>query len=404
MLSATSTYKKLKKSYSNNLPEFLAIKRKLYPKFILDGNPKTLRDEIPVFTLHSVYSEKFKKQLQFLHNNSYQTLTADELYECLIGSRAIPERAIVLTFDDGWKNLHSVAYPLLKKYEMHAICFLIPGLISSEDRDEEKFKMGKRGLGSEVLCSWEDIKEMHASGIIDFQSHSMYHNLMFISSTIEDFFYPTFDSFALNLNIPLFRINEADNISRQIKLGTPIYKYASRFSGQNRYFDDENLRNECVQFVKSNGGEQFFKGNNWSKKLHNLVREFKSRYGDSGYFEDEGTLKESLFIELKESKNMIEANLPGKVVNHFCYPWWKGSNVAVEISKEAGYLTNFWGILPGKRTNHKGDDPYRIVRLLSDDYILRLPGEGRKSFPKIIQEKFSSNYRPFTQRLIQTDF
>jgi hypothetical protein len=398
-----SIQKKLKKSFSKNLPELLALKKKLYPHFVYESNPKTLKDEIPVFTLHSVYSNKFEAILQFLYKNGYRTLVADELYECLTGSKPIPERAVVLTFDDGWKNLHTVVYPLLKKYGMNAVCFLISGLISLENDDKGKIKMGKRGLDSDVLCSWKDVKEMHTSGVIDFQSHSMYHKLIFISPDVEDFFYTAFDSFAMNLNVPSFDINGEENISREIKLGTPIYKHASRFLGKNRYFDDENLRNECINFVKLNGGEEFFYKNGWRKILLNLVKEYRLKNGDIGCVEDEENLRNSLFTELVESKLMIEKNLPGKTVNHFCYPWWEGSDLAVEISKKTGYLTNFWGILSERRTNRCGDDPYRIARILSEDYIFRLPGEGRKSFLKIIQEKFSNNINGFKNRIIQQD-
>ena len=382
---------KLKKSYSKNLPEFLALKNKSYPDFVYQSNPKTLKDEIPVFTLHSVYLDRFEEQLRFLKRNSYQTLTADEFYECLIGSKPIPERAILLTFDDGWKNLSTVVHPLLKKYNMRAVCFLISGLIPLEERDRDVFSMGERGIDSDTLCSWSDIKEMHVSGMVDFQSHSLYHKLVFISPAIEDFFHPSFDSYALNMNIPLYRIKEKENISGSAEFGTPIYKYASRFSGKKRYFDDENLRNECIKYVKLNGGEEFFKNNGWPRILLNLVKKYRMKYGDCALLEDEKNLRDSLFTEMRESKIMIEKNLPGKTVNHFCYPWWEGSDLASEISKEAGYLTNFWGVLPNRKTNRKGADPYKISRILSDDYIFRLPGSGRKSLIKIIQEKLLKN-------------
>lgn len=394
-------YKKIKKSYAKNLPEFLALRHKLYPQFIFEGNPKTLKDEIPVFTLHSVYPDRFEEQLQFLYKNGYQTLIADELYECLTGSKPIPERAVVLTFDDGWKNLHTVVHPLLKKYRLRAVCFLISGLISLKHDDSGVFSLGERGIDSNTLCSWNDIKDMHSNEVIDFQSHSLFHKLIFISPVIEDFFHSSFDSYALNMNIPLFRINGKENISGSTEFGTPIYKYASRFSGKNRYFDDENLRNECINYVKLNGGEKFFINNGWRNILLNIVKEYRMEYDDQGYVEDEESLRDSLFTDLRESKLIIEKNLPGKTINHFCYPWWEGSDLVVEISKRAGYLTNFWGIISGRRTNKYGDDPYRIARILSEDFIFRLPGEGRKSFLRLMEERFSNNFSRFKSRLFQ---
>ena len=405
MINFDSSFKKIQKSYSKNIPEVRALLKNQYPNFVYKSNIKTLKDEIPVFTIHTVEPSKFEEQLFFLRNNGYKTLNADEFYECVKGIKPINERSIVLTFDDGWKNVYTHVYPMLNNYGMKAVCFIIPGLISEMPiNNNEGESKDERGPNADILCSWNEIREMHQSGVIDFQSHSMYHELVFVSSNIEDFFYPSFDSFAMNFNIPMFKINGKENIYRGINLGTPIYKYASRFLGKKRYLDDENLRNECIQYVRLNGEEEFFRRNNWRKKLFSLVKKYKMKYGESGHFEDEEVQRKNLFRELYESKHIIEKNLPGKIVSHFCYPWWQGSNLAVEISKEAGYLTNFWGPLQRRRTNHLGDDPLRIARLLSDDYIFRLPGEGRKSLLKIIKERISNNYNRFTRTLTQTDF
>ena len=404
MLNLNNAYKKLKKSYSKNLPELLALKRKLYPQFVFESNPNTLKDEIPVFTLHAVYPDKFEEQLQFLYKNNYQTLTADEFYECIIGSKPVSERTILLTFDDGWENLYTVVYPLLKKYKMFAVCFLIPGLITLNEKKDTKINNSKAKPGrdipdSDTLCDWDEIKEMHERGVIDFQSHSMYHDLIFTSSDIQDFFYPSFDDYPMNLNVPLYREKGDEDFSRNLELGSPVYKNTSRFAGKKRYFDDENLRDKCVECVNQNGGTDFFKKNSWRKNLFNVVRNHKEQYPDSGYYENQEQLRENLFFELNESKITIQKNLTGKTVNHFCYPWWIGSDLASEISKEAGYLANFWGILPERRTNMSGDNPYRISRLLSEDYIFRLPGNGRKSLAKILGERFLSDYSRFVSKL-----
>ncbi len=407
MLSINNTYKKLKKSYSKNLPEVLALKRKQYPQFVFESNPKTLKDEIPVFTLHSVYPDRFEEQLQFLNKNNYKTLTADEFYECITGSKTIPERAILLTFDDGWKNLYTVVYPLLKKYKMFAVCFIIPGLVSLYGENEEELNKSKpkseeRIRDSQTLCNWGEIKEMHESGVIDFQSHSMYHDLIYTSRNIEDFFYPDFDDYPLNINVPIYIEDRKENISRNASFGAPIYRNTSRFAGKKRYFDDENLRNECIEYVALQGGVNFFRKNSWRKELLNIVRNYKEKYPESGYFENDAELRESLFFELKESKVIIEEKLAGKMVNHFCFPWWIGSDLASEVSKEAGYLANFWGVLPKKRTNKRGDNPYRVSRLLSEDYIFNLPGDGRKSLSKVLQEKFLLNQKRFKEKLFKT--
>ena len=408
MLNLYGTYKKLKKSYSKNLPELIALLWKQYPQFVFENNNRTLNDEIPVFTLHSVYSDKFEEQLQFLYKNNYRTLTADEFYECIIGSKPIMERTILLTFDDGWKNLYTVVYPLLKKYKMYAVCFLIPGLIPSNgEKDLGSGNNKTKPFGyipdSDTLCGWDEIKEMHDSGIIDFQSHSMYHDLVFTSPDIQDFFYPAFDDYPLNFNVPLYRQKGEEDIFRNAEFGSPIYKNTSRFAGKKRYFDDETLRNKCVEHVKLNGGVNFFKKNNWHTDLLKIVKDYRDTHPDLGYYENEEQLNENLFFEFSESKKKIEGKLPGKIVRHFCYPWWIGSDTASEISKEAGYISNFWGIIPQRRTNKKEDNPYKITRLLSEDFIFRLPGEGRKSLLSVLREKFSSNQKRLKEKLFRAN-
>jgi peptidoglycan/xylan/chitin deacetylase (PgdA/CDA1 family) len=90
--------------------------------------------------------------------------------------------------------------------------------------------------------------------------------------------------------------------------------------------------------------------------------------------------------ELRESKRLIEAFLPGHRVDHLCYPYGLGSPEAVEISRKVGYLTNFWSALPGGFLNTPKKNPYYVVRV-KHDYIFRLPGKGRKSFFFIFRMK-----------------
>ncbi|MCB0753704.1 MAG: polysaccharide deacetylase family protein, partial [Ignavibacteriae bacterium] len=245
----------IKNGYKKNYREYFALKNKLYPQFVFDSTLKTLRDEIPVFTLHSVNPKKFEEQLVFLSENNYNTINADNLYEYLIGTRKIEERTIVLTFDDGWKNLYTVVYPLLKKYAFKAVCFLIANLIP--EKESETFEIDTEKVNnnfypdSNILCNWDEIAEMENSGVIDFQSHSMNHYLISISPVIKDFIFPNYDGYALNLDIPLLQFDDKENYSRSLALGTPIYENDSRFSGKKRFFDDEKLRDECTDFVKN---------------------------------------------------------------------------------------------------------------------------------------------------------
>ncbi len=392
---------KLKKSYQKNIPDINAYRHKIYPDYILDNRIENLEAEIPVFTFHSIEPVEFEKQLQFLARNNYKTLKADEFYQMLTGKQAIPEKAVLLTFDDGWGSLWTYAYPLLKKYGMYGVCFIIPGIIAEESQyyfnlnDVWNGKVSQdelidRDNTEKPYCTWQEIKEMASHGTIDFQSHTMYHSMVFISPKVADFFYPGFDSYAGNHNVPLFQVDGVDHISRTAEWGTPIYTHEPRMGGKLRYLDDQNLREECVEFVTQNGGQDFFTQGNWRQQLHKVVENYRAKFGDRGYYESQEELNQAIFNDLVESKRLIEEQL-GTVVQHLCYPYYVGSKVAVELSQKAGYLCNYWGLLEERRGNNRlGDDPFWVARL-SDELIYRLPGEGRKSPLEILGRKFIKN-------------
>ncbi len=404
---------KLKKSYERNIPEINAYRKKLYPDFVFNSHLETIRDEIPVFTFHIVEPIQFEKQLQFLADNDYKTLTADDFLEMLLGHKSIPERSVLLTFDDGWGSLWTYAYPLLKKYGMQGVCFIIPGVIDEGESSYPNLndvwqgrisqeQLVERETTFQPYCTWQEIREMSSDGTIDFQSHTLYHSKIFTSSEIVDFFNPSFDSYFGNHNIPVIRTNGIDNWSRKIALGTPIYAHIPRMGGKRRYFDDEELREQCIQLVNKNGGSSFFQSTGWIKQLRKLVTDYKEKIGEQGFYETNEELKKSIYWDLQESKRLIEKNLPNKTVKHLCYPYFVGSELALEISREVGYSCNYWGFLTERRGNCPGDDPYRIVRL-SDELIFRLPGSGRKSLQNILGQKIVKNSQRFFNNLTKVD-
>lgn len=106
----------------------------------------------------SVTPDKFEEEVAYLVANGYQTITFDTLYAALSGVSVLPPKPVILTFDDGYMDFYYNAYPILKRYNLHAVVFIPTGLI-----------------GSSYYLTWEQIKEMDSSGLIFFQSHSVNH-------------------------------------------------------------------------------------------------------------------------------------------------------------------------------------------------------------------------------------
>ncbi|MGX1262779.1 peptidoglycan/xylan/chitin deacetylase (PgdA/CDA1 family) [Rossellomorea marisflavi] len=81
-----------------------------------------------------VTKEEFEKQIAFLKEEGFTSLTLPELHEFLVNKQEIPKKSVVITFDDGYKDNVVEAYPVLKKSGFQATSFLIAGMITAEDR------------------------------------------------------------------------------------------------------------------------------------------------------------------------------------------------------------------------------------------------------------------------------
>jgi peptidoglycan/xylan/chitin deacetylase (PgdA/CDA1 family) len=96
-------------------------------------------ERLPCFTYHHVDPKlknsiaitpaTFEAQLKVLKDAGYQTITARQLAEYHAKGKPLPEKPVMITFDDGWKNQYQYAAPLLKKYGFVATYFVNPQLI-----------------------------------------------------------------------------------------------------------------------------------------------------------------------------------------------------------------------------------------------------------------------------------
>lgn len=122
---------------------------------------------VPMLCYHSVdpseaneiiiSPEKLKNQLMLIKSLGYNTITIDELNDYLTSNKTIPEKSIVISFDDGYMDNYTYAFPILKELNMKATIFLITS-----------------GIDDGYYLSSDQIKEMASYGI-DFESHTVSH-------------------------------------------------------------------------------------------------------------------------------------------------------------------------------------------------------------------------------------
>ncbi len=103
---------------------------------------------------------QFERQLRFLAEQGYRGLSLDELVAVAEGREPLPERAVVLTFDDGDRSVHRIAWPLMRKYGFKGVLFIVDSWVD-----------GAAPADLEVM-SWTEIRELAASGDFEVQSHS----------------------------------------------------------------------------------------------------------------------------------------------------------------------------------------------------------------------------------------
>jgi hypothetical protein len=348
-----------------------------YPPFVTGGGDET-PENIPVFSFHDVIPGKLAEQLEYLAVNGYETITSAEYHAR--GGKTKGERVVMLTFDDGRASLWNVAHPLLKKHGMRAVAFISSGEMLEAVTARTPTMSAAVGDG-DVLCSWPEIVAMR--DVIDFQSHSLYHWMMFTGPELACFFTPEIRGQWARIDLPIPRRNGKDAIERDHPLGAPFYQMDSRLSGKPRMMEPEAVRSALAAHALKNGGEAFFERRGWYGEL--LSVHIDAVRGADFIYETPEETSIALLQAACESMRIIEDRLPGHVVNVFCPPFAIGGARAVEAVAAAGYNYIHWGVnVP--ETAKPVPGVINVTRV-KDDFVFRLPGKGRRSLFNAIASK-----------------
>ncbi len=79
----------------------------------------------------SVTPIDFASQMDWLARNGYHPVDFDQLRGYLLGSGRLPDRPVVLTFDDGYRDLYTTAYPILRAHHFKAVAYVVSGFVNS---------------------------------------------------------------------------------------------------------------------------------------------------------------------------------------------------------------------------------------------------------------------------------
>lgn len=116
------------------------------------------------FNKWKVKPKDFEKQMSWFYKNNWKSFTISELVKL----DKIPEKSFVVTFDDGFEDNFTNAFPILQKYNFKATIYIIP---------HQKINHWEKNNTSVLsnLLNEKQILEMQKSGLIEFGSHTLSH-------------------------------------------------------------------------------------------------------------------------------------------------------------------------------------------------------------------------------------
>ena len=120
--------------------------------------------------VYAISTQNFAAHLDWLSGHGYRPVSLTEVQAAARGERPLPAKAVLLTFDDGLRSVYTHAFPLLRSYGYPALVAVVTSWVDLPAGAQVDY--GPRPFTSDDFLTWEQLREMHASGLIEVASHS----------------------------------------------------------------------------------------------------------------------------------------------------------------------------------------------------------------------------------------
>jgi peptidoglycan/xylan/chitin deacetylase (PgdA/CDA1 family) len=134
---------------------------------------------VPILTYHSIDDSgsvvstsrrTFRRQMLSLSESRMSVVSLGEIAAAIREGRALPRDAVTITFDDGYRNVYTEAFPVLERCGFTATVFLVTDYCGLEN----DWPGQGGGIARAPLLTWAEVREMHRAGI-EFGSHTATH-------------------------------------------------------------------------------------------------------------------------------------------------------------------------------------------------------------------------------------
>lgn len=125
---------------------------------------------------YAISRENLARHFAWLRDNGYRVVSVDDVLAAREGRQPLPEKAVLLTFDDGDSSLYTEVFPLLKLYNYPAVAALVTSWMEVPAGGNVDYVTAMRPR--ERFISWSEAREMQASGLVEFasQTHDLHYD------------------------------------------------------------------------------------------------------------------------------------------------------------------------------------------------------------------------------------
>lgn len=359
----------------------------------------------PVFYYHSVAPkrisgwvlngltfslEKFEDQLQYLVNHGFKSLFLDEYSDIREGKKPGQGNEICLTFDDGYLDNWVYVWPLVKKYGLRFTLFVSPecvdprSLIRPNLEDVWDGNCNLQDLDDKGYLTWDELRMMQDSGVVDIQSHTMSHTKYVTSGELQGFYYGGSRGVypIWNLNPGLKPDYMADlDFEHRLPWGYPLFKEESAVIAHRITINPE-LYQQLHSLQNSKDLEEPAARQEYEIKARQILKNFQVTQNLVIDQEPDQQYYQRMHYEVVTSKEILEQKLE-KPVKFLCWPHGDNTQEAHELARSVGYRATTSGKLSDEATKL--------------DRIPRLGGDFENA-PWISRQKFHFKINSHYQR------
>ncbi len=161
--------------FNQTIPDVVEIPKDVQESIENVAPTKTLR--VPILLYHYVEYAKdqgdtirksldivpytFEQEIKTLKDDGFSFITTKDLADALDDETVLPSKSVILTFDDGYRDFYTDVFPILKKYQVKAVAYVVPNFLGRPNN----------------LDIWQ-LKEIAKSGLVEIGAHTMDHSYL----------------------------------------------------------------------------------------------------------------------------------------------------------------------------------------------------------------------------------